>query len=115
MLRSGRLYWTFHFSALAGVPVTMPSGRQYFVFCKACAIWWVLRLPRPTRATPSFLSVQAARAGGVKAPANGRVAAARAVVLMKSRRDWNLAFMVSQLIFHRVAGAIPKSPETGRL
>src|SRR5664280_144260 len=98
MLRSGRLYCAFHLSALAGVPVTMPARRQYFVCCNAGAIWWVLRLPRPTRATPSFLSGPAARTLGSRAPTSGILAAAMAVVLMKSRRVWNLAFMVPSLL-----------------
>src|SRR5208283_1240739 len=94
MFRSGILYCAFHFSALAGVPVTMPARRQYFVCCNAGAISWVLRLPRPTRATPSFLSGSAAKTCGAITPANGTVAAARVVVLRKSRRDWNRAYML---------------------
>src|ERR1017187_10689095 len=94
MLRSGMLYCAFHFSALAGVPVTMPARRQYFVFCNAGAIWWVLRLPRPTRATPSFLSGSAARTLGSQAPTSGTLAAAMAVVLMKSRRGVEFGFVV---------------------
>jgi hypothetical protein len=31
------------------------ARRQSFVFCRPGAIWLVLRLPRPTRAKPSFL------------------------------------------------------------
>ena len=56
MLLSGMPYCAFHFSALAGVPVTMPASRQCFVFCSAGAIWFVLRLPSPTSAKPSFRS-----------------------------------------------------------
>src|SRR5882762_9174327 len=62
MFLSGMLYCAFHFSALAGVPVMMPARRQFFVFCNAGAIWLVLRLPRPHRAKPSFLSGSAAPA-----------------------------------------------------
>jgi hypothetical protein len=37
-----------------------------------------------------------------------------AVVLMKSRRVWNLAFMLSKLIGGNVDSAIPESLETNR-
>src|SRR3954447_16768346 len=95
MLLSGMPYCAFHFSALAGVPVTMPARRQCFVFWSAGAIWFVLRLPSPTRAKPSFRScalvVGVARCAidgieEISGRASGAPAAAIAVIRRKSRR-----------------------------
>src|SRR5437762_10516 len=65
-----------------------PVSLQKFVFSSAGAIWCVLRLPSPAMATPSFLPGTAVCAGELKAPTNGRLAAARVEVLRNSRRVW---------------------------
>src|SRR5579859_3844785 len=71
MFLSGMLYWAFHFTAFAGVPVMIPASRQFAVFCKAGAIWLVLRLPSPHSANPSFLPDAAARARVTRVLMNG--------------------------------------------
>src|SRR5438445_13584356 len=81
-------YCAFHFSALAGVPVMMPARRQYFVFCNAGAIWFVLRLPRPHTAKLSFPAGSAARAVEVAMPEIVAPAATPAMPSDASRKNW---------------------------
>src|SRR5438105_5012497 len=54
MFLAGMLYFSAQIFSLAGVPVTMPASRQSFVVWRPGAIWFVLKLPRPSRAKPSF-------------------------------------------------------------
>src|SRR4051812_45815057 len=94
MFLAGRLYFSAQIFSLAGVPVTIPARRQNFVVWSAGAIWLVLRLPKPSRAKPSFLVGSWARAevwvrfsmGAVIA-----IAPKRNEVFRNWRRDWPLA------------------------
>src|SRR6266480_1475364 len=88
MFFSGMWCCAFHFSALAGVPVMMPARRQYFVFCNAGAIWFVLRLPRPHKAKLSFPAGSAARAVDVAMPEIVAPAATPAMPSEASRKNW---------------------------
>src|SRR6185369_12801377 len=102
MFLSGILYFAFHVAALAGVPVMMPASWQKFVFLNAGAIWFVLKLPSPARAKPSFRPGAAVCARAARVPMNGKLAAARAEVLRKSRRVWNGVVMVPSLFTSRL-------------
>src|SRR5690606_29980267 len=97
-------------SAFSRLPVTTPARRQCWVFCKAGAIWLVLRPPRPHKATPSFfpgffpdllaeglLSAAAAFAACM----NGATSEAAAAVFTKSRRENSciLALQARSFIF----------------
>src|SRR5436190_508002 len=84
------LYFAFHAAAFAGVPVTIPARRQYFVFIRAGAIWFVLRLPRPTSAKPSFLSWGGTLRILKGSPRMAPPAPRRAVVRRKSLRDCDM-------------------------
>src|ERR1043165_7586042 len=94
MFLSAILYFSFHFSALAGVPVTMAARRQVLVFCGAGAIWLVARLPSPTTAKPSFLS--SARAVRPRMLKSGTVSAA-APALFRNWRRWVVGMAVVPL------------------
>src|SRR5258708_38377734 len=110
MFFAGRLYLSAQSFSLAGVPVMMPAKRQSLVVWRAGAIWFVLRLPKPRRAKPSF-RVDSCAEAEVAARFNmgAAIAAApkRSDRLMNCRRDcpgWpKFAFFVKviTLLFSR--------------
>src|SRR6266481_1185419 len=109
MFFAGRLYLSAQIFSLAGVPVTMPASRHSLVVWSAGAIWFVLRLPKPRRAKPSFRVDSCAAAEGARFNMGAAIAAApqRSDRLMNCRRDcpvWSrFAFLmkVITLLFSR--------------
>src|SRR6266404_7661875 len=90
MFFAGRPYLSAQIFSLAGVPVTMPASRQSLVVWRAGAIWFVLKLPKPRRAKPSFRVDSCARAEGLAGFSMGAAMAAalqRSEVLRNWRRD----------------------------
>src|SRR5438477_3253691 len=90
MFLAGMLYFSAQIFSLAGVPVTMPASRQSFVVWRPGAIWFVLKLPRPSRAKPSFCVESCAETGELARFSMGTLIAAaphRNEVSINWRRD----------------------------
>src|SRR4051794_23121199 len=112
MFLAGMLYWAFQRSAFSGVPVMMPARRQFAGFCRAGAIWLVLREPRPHSATPSFLRDAAASARVRLVLMKGAAARAAACATNLRRVDISVALPPARREFASVRRKVQIETQT---